>query len=315
MSHVAIAARLLTAAMGLVSLALACAVAAQPALVYDRDFGGNRDIYLLPLPGGAERRLTDHPAPDHGARWTRDGSRILFESERTGNWQVWEMSPTGGKTRRVRVNQAREWQMDESPDGTRIAFLSDQTGRECLWLFHRAGGAARDLFCHGRSSVLGNPHWSPEGTQIAFSSNWKIGHHIYLYDVASGVERRLSGITTGGCEPRFSPDGRKVVYVTRRLWKTASRIVEHDLTTARERVLVAWPGLNYDPVYSPNGKELAFVSKQAGDWILYRLNLATGQSQHVPTGPGSVRNPDYRPSQEQGRADDASPRTLPSGPK
>lgn len=267
---------------------------AQPALIYDREQDGNRDIFLLPLDGAIELRITRHPAADHGARWTRDGRSILFESERTGNWQVWEVAPTGGAPRQVRASPAREWQMDESPDSSRIAFLSNQTGRECLWLLQRAGGA-RDLLCHGRSSVLGNPHWSPDGTRIAFSSNWKIGHQIYVYDIAAKTERRVSPATAGGCEPRFSPDGKKVVYVTRRHWKTTSRIVEHDLDTGEERVLVARPALNYDPVYSPDGKEIAYVSNQAGAWVLYRLNLATGRSQRVPTGAGSVRNPDYRP--------------------
>jgi Tol biopolymer transport system component len=283
------------AALGALGPSAACVAAAQPALIYDRDSGGNRDVYLLPLDGGAERRLTRHPAPDHGARWTRDGSSILFESERTGSWQIWEVAPTGGEARRVRVSQAREWQMDESPDRTRVAFLSNQKGRECLWLLQRAGGGARDLLCHGRNSVLGNPHWSPDAKQIVFSSNWRIGHQIYAYDVVAGTERRISPVTAGGCEPRFSPDGTKVIYVTRRHWKTASRIIENDLATGEERVLVAGPGLSYDPVYSPDGKEIAFVSNQTGDWVLYRLNLATGRFQRVPTGSGSVRNPDYRP--------------------
>jgi Tol biopolymer transport system component len=104
---------------------------------------------------------------------------------------------------------------------------------------------------------MGNPHWSPDGRLITFSSNWRIGHQIYVVEVATGKDRRISGLTGGGCEPRFGRDGGKVVYVSRGHLRPTSRLVEHDLASGEERALVSWPALNYDPVYSPDGTELA----------------------------------------------------------
>ena len=153
----------------------------------------------------------------------------------------------------------------------------------------------RELVRHGDHPIFGNPHWSPDSRFITYSSNWRIGHQIYVVEVATGKERRISGLTGGGCEPRFSRDGRKVVYVSRRHLGETSRLVEHDLATGEERALVSWPALNYDPAFSPDGTELAFASNITGEYAIYRQRLSDGQAWRVTFGPGPARYPDYRP--------------------
>jgi TolB protein len=262
--------------------------------VFEREVHGNRDLYVVPAAGGVPRRLTTDPGADGLPRWTADGLAVVFTSNRTGNWQLWTVPAAGGGPVCVRSNRFREWQADESPDGRTLAFLSNQDGPEALWLLDRRTGAARERVRHGRRSILGNPDWSRDGTRIAFSSNWRSGHQIYVVDVAGGGERRVSPV--GGCEPRFSPDGRKVVYVGRRPHRDHSRILEHDLATGEERVLVDWPALNYDPAYSPDGSEIAFASTVSGRvYEIYRERLSDGRAWRVTFAGGDARYPDYRP--------------------
>jgi Tol biopolymer transport system component len=264
-------------------------------LAFEREVDGNLDIYLIPAGGGKERRLTDDPAEDGLARFTPDGQKILFTSLRTGKYQIYEVSPEGGPARRVRTNDATEYQVDVSPDGKTLAFLSDLDGPERLLLMDFATGEVRELVRHGEKTIFGNPHWSPDGRFITFSSNHRIGHHIYVVEVATKQERRISPLTSGGCEPRFSRDGKKVVYVSRRHLGGVSRLVEHDLATGEEKALVSWPALNYDPVYSPDGSELAFASNITGEYQVYRQRLSDGKAWRVTFGPGLARYPDYRP--------------------
>ena len=269
--------------------------AASRDLVYEHTVGGNQDLYVIPAGGGVERRLTDHPATDALPRWSRDGQWVYFTSDRSGNWQIYRVRAEGGAPERVRTNAFTEWQVEPSPDGGRIAFLSNKEGPEYLFVMDLGTGAERVLARHGRSTIMGNPSWSPDGSLITFSSNWRIGHQIYVVGADGTGERRLSAFRKGGCEPRFKPDGRAVVYVSRGHLSEHSRLVEHDLQTDDEKVLVAWPALNYNPVYSPNGTEIAFTSNITGEWVLYRQRLADGQSWRVTFGAGPARSPDYRP--------------------
>lgn len=264
-------------------------------LVYERTVDGNQDLYVVAAGGGVEKRLTDHPATDALPRWSRDGRWVYFTSERGGNWQIYRVPAGGGGAERVRTNPHTEWQVEPSPDGGSIAFLSNQEGPEYLFTMDLDTGSERVWARHGRSSILGNPSWSPTGDRILFSSNWRIGHQIYLVDLGTGEERRLTRFRAGGCEPRFHPDGRRVVHVSRGHLSEKSRLVEKDLETGDQKVLVDWPALNYNPVYSPNGSELAFTSNITGEWVVYRQRLSDGRSWRVTFGEGSARSPDYRP--------------------
>lgn len=264
-------------------------------LVYERTVGGDQDIYVLPG-GGLERRLTDHPGHDALPRWSRNGRAVFFTSDRSGNWQIYRARLEGGPPVRVRTNQTTDWQQEQSPDGTTLAFLSKQEGPEYLFLMDLGSRRERVLVRHGNQTVMGNPSWSPDGRRLVFSSNWKLGHQIYVVDAAGGEARRITSFRAGGCEPRFHPDGRRVVYVRRGFQADKSRLVTQDLETGQETALVEWPALNYDPAFSPDGTELAFASNITGEFALYRQRFADGRSWRVTFGKGPARYPDYRPA-------------------
>jgi Tol biopolymer transport system component len=270
-------------------------------LVYEREVDGAMELFVIPAGGGAERRLTNDKATDGLARWTPDGERVIFTSDRSGHPQLWQVAAEGGEPRPLRQNGATEYQADVSPDGTTLALLSNIDGPERLLLQDLRSGAVRELVRHGEDTIFGNPHWSPDGRLITYSSNHRIGHQIYVVEVATGSERRLTSLGSGGCEPRFSRDGKKVVYVSRGHLRPTSRLTEQDLASGQEAVLVDWPALNYDPVYSPDGSELAFASNITGEYQVYRQRLSDGKAWRVTFTPGDARYPDYRPPRRGSR--------------
>ena len=265
-------------------------------LVYEHTIDGNQDLYVMAAGGGAPRRLTREGSIDALPRWTRDGREVYFTSNRAGNWQVYRVPADGGPATRVRANPHREWQVDPSPDGRSIAFLSNKEGPEYLFVMDLASGAERVLARHGRRTGLGNPHWSADSRRIVFSTNWRKGHGIHIVNAGGANERPLDATLAGACEPRFHPDGQRVLYVSRGGHRDTSTLVEQDIRTGAKKVLVDWPALNYNPVYAPDGSEIAFTSNITGEYAVYRQRLADGKSWRVTFGGGPARSPDYRPA-------------------
>ncbi|MDX1421278.1 MAG: hypothetical protein R3181_15035, partial [Rubricoccaceae bacterium] len=59
------------------------------------------DLYLLPTEGGAARRITEGPAFDIQPRFSPDGTRIAFTSDRAGGDNLWVMDRDGSNAQQV----------------------------------------------------------------------------------------------------------------------------------------------------------------------------------------------------------------------
>jgi Tol biopolymer transport system component len=57
-------------------------------VAYDRFTGSNRDVWILDLDRGGNTPFTHHPNVDGFPVWSKDGSRIAFESQRKGNFDL-----------------------------------------------------------------------------------------------------------------------------------------------------------------------------------------------------------------------------------
>ena len=60
---------------------------------------GDAEIYLLPLDGRKPTKLTNNTASDDLARWTHDGRRIAFVTDRRGRSETFSMRPDGSDQR------------------------------------------------------------------------------------------------------------------------------------------------------------------------------------------------------------------------
>src|SRR3546814_16601660 len=69
--------------------------------------GGNTDIYRVSASGGRPQRLTTSPGIDTGGSYSPDGSRIVFESDRSGGQQLYVMDANGGNKRRISFGGGR----------------------------------------------------------------------------------------------------------------------------------------------------------------------------------------------------------------
>jgi imidazolonepropionase-like amidohydrolase/Tol biopolymer transport system component len=211
------------------------------------------DLYVIPIDGGSQpaTRLTSGPAYDMQPRFSPDGKRIAFSSDRGGLWNIWT-TDTAGKDPK-QISKDTRWFVNSpawSPDGqyifARRHFVRERSlGAGEIWMFHASGSDGLQVTEKvSFQKDAGEPAVSPDGR--------------YLY---------FSKAVTPGQNFEYNKDPYGVIYA----------IVRRDLTTGKERTLVNRPGGSIAPRPSPDGKHLAFVRRVDTKSVLFLRELATGR--------------------------------------
>src|ERR1051326_4821812 len=164
-----------------------------------------------------------------------------------------------------------------SPDGRELVY----TMQGSLWR-QRLGAPEAGQLTDGPGYDY-QPDWSPDGTSVVYTSYRNDAMELRLLDLASGADRALVADGAVNLDPRFSPDGHRVAFVSTALqarWHVF--VVELDatgraaagppvrLTADNDSRLPRYYYSVYDhylsPAWSPDGKELILVSNRGHVW-------------------------------------------------
>lgn len=218
-------------------------------------------------------------------RLSRDGSRILYQSNRAGSWQLYILDLASGISAPLTTgsnNNLPDW----SPDEQRIAFVSDRDGNEEIYVTELDGNEPRRLTRNPGRDL--HPYWSPDGKTLLYNSQRQGPFDVYSIDIASGIERRITATREDETCARYSPDGTQIVLLRNDpsgddLWL---------LDTARERNLTRTPQARDGwPMFGPDGW-IYFASMESGTFSIYRMR-ADGRPERLTT-PGAGEE-DARP--------------------
>ena len=80
-----------------------------------------------------------------GPAWSRDGSRLAFDSNRGGNYDIYVMNADGSGLFQVTHSSADDIFPTWSPDGSRLAFLSSRDGNWEVYVINLDGSGATNL--------------------------------------------------------------------------------------------------------------------------------------------------------------------------
>ena len=247
------------------------------------------DIYTMPIAGGTPTRIAEGLAWEIQPRFSPDGSRIAFTSDRNGADNIWVMNADGSDKRRVTLENFRLLnQPTWSPDGRYIAakkhFTTERSaGTGEVWLYHISGGGGVALVERASESLqkeLGEPVYAPDGSAIYYTRNVSPGaifqyaqdsqqslFEIEKYDLATGeVTTAVSGYG-GSVRPQPSPDGKYLSFVRRD--RDQSQLWVKDLSSGEERMIYdsldldlqetwavygVYPGMDW----TPDSREIVF---------------------------------------------------------
>jgi tricorn protease len=177
---------------------------------------GRGDVFTVPIEKGATRNLTNSSnAHDKHGRWSPDGRKIAYISDRSGEEEVWLVNQDGsGKPEQLTSgHQAMLYAPEWAPDGKRIAF-SDKDGK--LYVLTLAEKKEIVVADESRGQLF-DYTWSADGSQLAFSlSNPGGTRSVHIWSVADGQLRRVTDPMFNAYGPAWDPEGNYLWYLSNR---------------------------------------------------------------------------------------------------
>jgi imidazolonepropionase-like amidohydrolase/Tol biopolymer transport system component len=267
------------------------------------------DLYTIPVSGGEAKALTSGVAWDMQPRFSPDGKKIAFTSDRGGGDNIWTIDADGTNPRQVtkesfRLINSPAWL---PPSGDYIVGHKHFTSRRSLgsgemWLYPAVGGAdgLQMTTRPTEQKDVGEPAFSPDGRYLYYSwDSTPGGSFEYNKDSTQGIYsiNRLDRVTGenetlvsgpgGACRPSPSPDGKSLAFVRRVRFKTC--LFVKDLASGLERQV--YDGLERDMqetwaihgvypsmAWAPDGKSVVLYAKGG----FHRISIADGSAADIP---------------------------------
>jgi imidazolonepropionase-like amidohydrolase/Tol biopolymer transport system component len=277
------------------------------------------DIYTMPITGGKATAFTRGMGFDAQPRFSPDGKKIVYVSDRTGGYNLWTISVDKKDTVQITTGNTNTY---ESPIWTPDGKFIIATRGNRLWLFPATGGSGmqlvRDSASAGAAAGRGGgaadvtreegPAFGKDPRYIYFAERrgrWVYNTPLGDYDLRQ-YDRETGRVTTkenrwgSAFRPTLSPDGKWLVYGTRYVDQTRLRI--RNLATSEEQWLTGpvqrddqeslatadvYPGMSFTPdskylVTTWGGKlwKVAVDTKQATE-IPFEVDVVQALGPHV----------------------------------
>ena len=235
------------------------------------------DIYVKHVDGTAMTQLTSDPADDIQPRFSPDGQRIVFCSNRSGNWDVWVVNRNGTGLTQLTRDRTDEIAPCWHPDGKQIAYTvwARRGQRWEIWTLSVDQPGVRCFLAYGMF-----PAWSPDGRHIAFQrarqrgSRWFSVWTIELVDGEARHPTEVAYSDLAACiGPRWSPDAEMIVFCAVRPDEPGPQGSSREAINADLWVVDVETGLrfklgdgghaSFNPTWSPTGR-VFFVSGRSG---------------------------------------------------
>lgn len=250
-----------------------------------------RDVCTIDASGVGQTNLTSHPADDSEARWSPDGSKLLFESDRTGNREIFVMDADGSDARPLTEHPATDAEPSWSPDGSKLLFESDRDGNVEIYVMDVNGGPATNLTNHPMDD--NEPMWSPDGTRILFHSDRDGSPDIFVMNVNGSDQTNLTNHPALDDNGSWSPDSSRILFDSDRDFDFEIYVMSAN-GSAQTRITTA-PGTDRQAVWSPDGTRIAFESDRDGNLEIYVMDANGANQTRLTTNGVLDSEPDWQP--------------------
>ena len=226
---------------------------------YDRKIG-----QFVPLLSGLSAEMTS---------FSKDGQWIAYVTYPEG--ALWRSKLDGSERLRLTDPTVHVLNPHWSPDGKQIVFWGDRTGEPKKIYVVSANGGTLDQLLPGDAVPRYEPYWSPDGNRVLLEESLPNGSRTLKL-----LDQRTHGVvpvpgSDGYTSPRWSPDGRYIVAMTR----DARKMVLFDFETRKWSDLLAGIPVGF-PNWSRNGQYVYFV-RNFGNAAVLRIRISDRKLEQV----------------------------------
>ena len=209
-------------------------------VVYAKDEGRERNLYVVPYEGGAPRLVGPTRSDRVTPRWSPDNRRLAFASadSSAGGVLVADMRELRFSTRGRSALRLFVGGLAWSPDGRKLLFPSDQLDRFVLLDLE----SDRETIIAPPSSrgMLHSPQFSPDGRQILIAASDGYSRTFWRLELATNRWQELTGAPGGSLPLLWGSDGWIYLLSGRELWRTRQDGVGAQLYASLPQECVWW---------------------------------------------------------------------------
>ena len=140
------------------------------------------------------------------------------------------------------------------PDGKKIIFISNRTGGDEIYIMDNNGQNQTTLTNIGFNEIIGTPHLSSTGSKMIFTL---YNSGIYTINTDGSNQTCLTSLPNDSW-PEFSPDGKKVVFVSDRDGNPDIYMMDSD--GENQINLTNSDSYEWGPKISPDGQKIVFIN-------------------------------------------------------
>jgi Tol biopolymer transport system component/DNA-binding winged helix-turn-helix (wHTH) protein len=255
-------------------------------------------LFLLSIETREKRRLTQprltQPPVQYFGDWnpafSPDGKTLAFTRAENGiSLDIYLVPVGGGEPQRLTFDRAHLKSLAWTPDGREIVFLSSRGGSvntSTLWKIPAAGGTPERLTGVGQNVFT--LAIDRQANRLAYEQRIH-DTNIYRIDVSDSTGQgaphtKMISSTFQDDSPDYSPDGKRIVYVSDRTGSLEIWLCDGDGANPIQLTNFGGPHTG-TPRWSPDGRKIVFDSGVEGNQEIFIISVDGGKPRRLTSDP------------------------------